>query len=376
LRDYAQNPQAGTRQACPSDRSGWLQRSRWLKGLTYAVAAGALAYVLLKLNLSDLRAGLSQMMWWPVVLAVVLQGVPRVVQAWRWGYLLRPVRTRMRVLLHAIYVGTLMNGILPLCPSDLVRGVMVAKRTRTGTARVLSSQAVERAADGVALVVVAWVAMRGLRVPTGVGQAMWALVGLVGAVIVVGLLMRVQHRRLRGYVDARQPVGRLGSMFKSTSLDLLHGAKAVKAWTMPISISAGVGIVAMQVLVMWLMLYAYHIDLSLLQAAGLFGIITIGTLIPNAPAKIGAWQFFCILGLGLFGVSEAHAAGFSLVAFVIWTVPSLLVGVGALVVSPVSWADLTGGKRSDRTGDTAGQTSVILPASPASRVAVRMDNIS
>ena len=56
------------------------------------------------------------MIWWPVVLAVLLHIAPRVVQAWRWGYLLRPVKTRMRVLLHAI--------------------------TRTGTVRVLSSQAV------------------------------------------------------------------------------------------------------------------------------------------------------------------------------------------------------------------------------------------
>jgi uncharacterized membrane protein YbhN (UPF0104 family) len=137
-------------------------------------------------------------------------------------------------------------------------------------------------------------------------------------------------------------------MLKATSLDLLQGARAIKVWTMPFSISTGLGMVVMQVTVMWLMLYAYHLDLSLVEAAGLFGIITIGTLIPNAPAKIGAWQFFCILGLGLFGVPATHAAGFSLVAFAIWTVPSLLVGVGALVLSPVSWAELTGARRTER----------------------------
>lgn len=163
--------------------------------------------------------------------------------------------------------------------------------------------------------------------------------------MLVGLAVTVKHRRLHGYVDSREPIGRMGRTLKSASLDLLIGAKAVKAWTMPISISTGAGMVAMQVGVMWLMLYAYRIDLSLLQAAALFGIITIGTLIPNAPGKIGAWQFFCILGLGLFGVPAAHAAGFSLVAFAIWTVPSLLLGVVALVLSPVSWAELTGRRR-------------------------------
>jgi uncharacterized membrane protein YbhN (UPF0104 family) len=256
----------------------------------------------------------------------------------------------VRVLLHAIYVGTLMNGILPLCPSDLVRAVMVAKGTRTGTVRVLSSQAVERAADGVALALVAWLAIRGLRVPAGVNSALLALVALVGAMLAVGLVMKLQHRRLHGYVDSRLPIGRVGRSLKAASLDLLTGAKAVKAWTMPISISTGMGIVGMQVTVMWLLLYAYRLNLSFLEAAALFGIITIGTLVPNAPGKIGAWQFFCILGLGLFGVPASHAAGFSLVAFAIWTVPSLLLGVIALIVSPVSWAELTRGRRPDDAG--------------------------
>ena len=332
-------------QARRPDNGSWLWRSRWLKWLTYAIAAAALVYVLWNLKLSDLRQGISNMIWWPVVLAILLQTAPRVVQAWRWGYLLRPVKTRMPVLLHAIYVGTLMNGILPLCPSDLVRGVMVARNTRTGTVRVLSSQAVERAADGVALALVAWLAIRGLRVPAAVDHALLALVALVGAMMAVGLLMTLMHRRLHGYVDSRRPAGRMGRTLKSASLDMLIGAKAVKAWTMPVSISTGFGMVGMHVAVMWLMLYAYRIDLSLWQAAALFGIITIGTLIPNAPGKIGAWQFFCVLGLGLFGVSATHAAGFSLVAFAIWTVPSLLLGVIALVVSPVSWAELTGCRR-------------------------------
>jgi glycosyltransferase 2 family protein len=319
-----------------------------LKGITYLVAAGALAYVLLKLDFSDLGRGISQMIWWPVVLAVVLQMAPRFVQAWRWGYLLRPIKTRLRTLLHAIYVGTLMNGILPLCPSDLVRGVLIARRTKTGTVRILSSQAVERIADGLALILVAMFAIHGLKVPAAVGSALWVVVGMVAALTAAGLAAKLQHRRLHGYVDSRRPTGRTGRAFKAGSLDVLSGAKAVKAWTMPISVSTGLVMVGMQVAVMWLMVYAYHLDLSFFESAALFGIITIGTIVPNAPGKIGAWQFFCILGLELFGVPSAHAAGFSLIAFAIWTVPSLLGGVLALILSPVSWAELIGGRRTGK----------------------------
>jgi len=309
------------------------------------LAAGALAYVLINLRLSDLAHGLSGMIWWPIVLAVLLQIAPRVLQAWRWGYLLRPVKIRLRLLLHAIYVGTLMNGILPLCPSDLVRGVMVARRTRTGTARVFTSQAIERVADGMVLALVVWLAIRGLDVPAGVDSALWVFVALVAVALLVGLFVMLKHRRLHRYVTHREPGGRAGRKLKDTSLEILAGIKAVKLWTMPVSISTGVGILAMQVVTLWLIVYAYRIDLSLLGTAALFGIITIGTLIPNAPGKIGSWQFFCILGLGLFEVPPTHAAGFSVIAFAIWTFPSLLLGALAMVLSPVSWAELRKGGR-------------------------------
>jgi len=323
---------------------------RWLTWVTYAVAAVAFGYVLWHLRLSDLRQGVSQIIWWPMILAVLLQIVPRFVQAWRWGYLLRPIKVRLDLLLHAIYVSTLMNGILPLCPSDLVRGVMVARRTRTGTVRVFSSQAVERAADGVALALVAWLAVRGLRVPVGVDQGLLALMALVAVGILVGVFLTLQHRRLHSYVSLREPEGRVGKGIKAASLEVLAGAKSVNGWTLPVSISTGLSMVAMQVVTMWLMLYAYHIDVSLFQAAAVFGIVTLGTLLPNAPASIGAWQFFCIMGLELFGVSATHAAGFSLVAFVLWTVPSLLIGVVALIVSPISWAELRGRRLPEATG--------------------------
>lgn len=283
------------------------------------------------------------MRWWPVVLAVLLQVAPRLVQAWRWGYLLRPVKVRVRLLLHAIYVSTLMNGILPVCPSDLVRGVMVARRTSTGTARVFTSQVVERVADGIGLVLVTWLVMRGLDVPAALDHALLALIAFMGACVAGGVVLFVKHRHFHSYVSGQEPASRTGKTAKRVSLEVLAGVKAVRAWTMPISISTGMGMLMMQAVTMWLMLYAYRIELSVLQAAALFGIITIGTLVPNAPGKLGAWQFFCVVGLELFGVPAAHAAGFSVIAFAIWTLPSLLLGAVAMVLSPVSWAELRRG---------------------------------
>ena len=312
---------------------------RWVKWLSYGIAAGAFAYVLLNLRLSDLAQGISGMVWWPVVLAIFLQMAPRVIQAWRWGYLLRPARVRLRLLLHAIYVGTLLNGLLPLCPSDLVRGAIVARRTEAGAVRVVTSQALERVADGIVLVLVVWFALRGLKVPPVLDSALWGIGMTLAAGLCSGLVVMLAHRRLHRFVARKEPGGRLGVKVKDLCLQTLSSLKAVRLWTWPLSLSAGLMILTVQVVTLWLIVYAYHIELSLFGVAALFGIITIGTLIPNAPGKIGAWQFFCILGLGLFEVPAARAASFSMVAFAIWTVPSLLLGVVAMIISPVSWTD-------------------------------------
>jgi hypothetical protein len=204
---------------------------------------------------------------------------------------------------------------------------------------------VERVADGIVLVLVVWFAIRGLRVPAALDSALWGFVAVVGAGLFIGLVIMLKYRRLHRFVTLRKPEGRAGRKLKDASLEILAGIKAVRLWTMPVSLSTGLGIVIMQVVTLWLIVYAYRIDLSLFGVAALFGIITIGTLIPNAPGKIGAWQFFCILGLGLFQVPATHAASFSVVAFVIWTLPSLLLGVVAMVLSPVSWADFRKGGR-------------------------------
>ena len=38
--------------------------------------------------------------------------------------------------------------------------------------------------------------------------------------------------------------------------------------------------------------------------------VRLGTIIPNAPANVGGFQFFVVLALGLFAVSKTTAAGF------------------------------------------------------------------
>jgi hypothetical protein len=48
---------------------------------------------------------------------------------------------------------------------------------------------------------------------------------------------------------------------------------------------------------------------------------------------VGTYQFFCVVGLTLFGVEKTLATGFSLIVFAVLTVPLWVIGLLALGLS-------------------------------------------
>jgi hypothetical protein len=49
-----------------------------------------------------------------------------------------------------------------------------------------------------------------------------------------------------------------------------------------------------------LVMVSYGLRLSFWIGMAVYLIVQLGTLIPNAPANVGAYQFFCVVGLRLF----------------------------------------------------------------------------
>ena len=71
-------------------------------------------------------------------------------------------------------------------------------------------------------------------------------------------------------------------------------------------------------------------------------VLRLGTIVPSAPANVGTYQFFCILGLMLFGVGKTAATAISMVAFVILTLPLWALGLFAVSRCGMTLASLLG----------------------------------
>lgn len=78
---------------------------------------------------------------------------------------------------------------------------------------------------------------------------------------------------------------------------------------------------------------ACGLQLSFWAGAVVLLIVHIGTAIPNAPSNVGTYQFFTVVGLQLFGIDKTLATGFSVVVFIVLTIPLWVLGLFAIARS-------------------------------------------
>ena len=311
-------------------------RGRRLRAFAgYAVAAVCLVWVLQDMPFGAMWGNVQRLRWGLVALAVAVDILSYVTQGLRWRLLLRPVGSLSWLdATRAIYAGLFASEVLPMRPGELVRAYAVARRLRTDVAAILPSIMVERLFDGVWLA--AGVGLTATLVP--LPRDLLRAGDVLGVVIVLAAVL-FMYVVLGG--SSGQPVG--------VEVDRIAGGRrppAVTAWLSQLRDGArkiGLGretyaafglslaLLAGQILAFWLVMRAYRLEAGPWVAAATLMVVHLGTAVPNAPANVGTYQFFCVVGLMLFGIDKTVASGFSVVVFVVLTVPLWLLGSVALV---------------------------------------------
>jgi uncharacterized protein (TIRG00374 family) len=153
---------------------------------------------------------------------------------------------------------------------------------------------------------------------------------IVATALFVYVVIR-KRKALEIKANIRQPRWKLLSFINRFMEHLINGLQDIGfSRSFYVSFIVSFLIPALQAIAFWLVIKAYGIQLSFWAGAIVFLIVHIGTAIPNAPANVGTYQFFCVVGLTLFGVEKTLATGFSLVVFIILTIPIWALGFFAL----------------------------------------------
>lgn len=329
-------------------------RRVWLRiALSYALATACLVWVFHDYDFRDLLRRVATMNLLLVVLAIIFDVLSFVCQGLRWRLLLRPFGS-ISVLraTQAIYTGMFVNQVLPLKLGELLRAYLISRWTSVKLGTVATSIVIERLFDGFWLAAACVMTMIFKPLPRRLieaGDALGALVLILLSLLIalslrrtslqalvprahVGDVRHSRHGSSDGGERRRKPVawtlaGSLGALLDRTAFDLraiLHTPSSLSAFALSLLL------MSLQWFAFWLAMLAFGLRLSPLTAAAVFIIVHVGTLLPGAPANIGTYQFFTVIGLVLFGVDKTTAAGFSLVVFVLLSVHTWGLGFWAL----------------------------------------------
>lgn len=327
----------------------------WLRTLlSYAIGFVCLVWVFHNYDFGDLLHRVAAMNPYWIVAAVLCDVLSYVCQGLRWRLLLRPFGS-ISVLrsTQAVYAGLFVNETLPMKLGELVRAFLVSRWMSVKLGSVAASILVERLCDGVWLAI--GIALMILLVPlprhlVEAGDIFW--VGIVVVLLLFALLAfkgRGLSQKSSAFIESAVKAGPgvqetvLGEAPRGNMVWLKISRAVVTllrrlslelhaiGWTrgMLLAFALSLALLLLQAASFWLVMLAYGLDQPFAAGIAVFLIVHLGTALPSAPANIGTYQFFTVLGLILLGVDKASATGFSLVVFALLSIPLWVLGLWA-----------------------------------------------
>ncbi len=288
----------------------------------YAIGLACLVWVFHDVAPGEVLAGFAGLRWDLVALAIVADIASYAVQGTRWTLLLRPIAPLSVVrATQAIYAGLFTNEVIPLRVGEVLRAFLASQWLKIPVSVVASSIAAERFLDGIWLALTAGLLVLVVPLPR-------YLVGaeeILAAVIFAGILVFLWILRRRACESGPAPRGgRLMQLLDqfASALRIMGGSRTFYA-----AGAASALLLVLQVLAFWLVMEAYGLRLSVARGAAVLLILHLGTMVPGPPSNAGTYQFFTVVGLTIFGVDKTAATGFSLVVFLLLTIPLWLLGL-------------------------------------------------
>ncbi|MDP9171869.1 MAG: flippase-like domain-containing protein [Acidobacteriota bacterium] len=308
---------------------------KWLLPVVgYSLSALSLVWVFSKFPFAQLGEHLRTMDWTWVAVAVLCELGVYFVDAWRWMVLLRPVGApSFGVCLQSVFVGLFANDLLPARAGEIIRCFLLSFKSEVPLSLALTSDFIERMMDGLWVVIIYVLITWQVATHTLVNRVMWGFsLGVVVIwLIILWMLFHRQHAHhfinntgwAARFVHFLEEIHRLG-----------HWPELNKA--MAISGLYWLG----QLLAVWAIARADGFYFSYSDMGFLLVVRTIFTLIPNAPASMGAYQASAVYALERLLTEPNSAKILAEIMFGFLTLPLVLGGAVAIAVAGFNLGDL------------------------------------
>jgi len=288
--------------------------------------------------------------WWILPgIAVYFIGV--LVRAWRWHYLLKPIKPiSTRSMFPITTIGYMGNNIYPARAGEVLRAVILKRREGVPVSASLATIIVERIFDGVVMLAFIFINLPELARLTsasgfvgniqqvaiyGTAAFTAALVMFLLAAMFPAITIRIGQWFIDRFLPARFRVQTTGLMHK-----FLDGLASLRS---PLNILmvfvTSVIIWLFETLKYWFVMHAFNFSVSFFALMLMNGIVNLATTIPSAPGYIGTFDAPGIAVLAAYGVDQATAAGYTLTLHAALWIPITLLGAYYMAREGIQWSD-------------------------------------
>ena len=279
-----------------------------------------------------------------VLLAVAAMFLMQLLRSIRWGIILRPIGKVGQISLFSVTsVGFLAIIAIPARLGELARPYLIAKKSRIPMSSALGTIFVERVLDSLTVLIIAVLALFFTPLPPWLvrSSVLFLLVTLgLFAVMILMIVRREATLRILAPLIGRLPARYAGAVNRLID-HFIEGFRIVVNPALLFSATLlSIVIWLVDVLVIYLLFLAFDFHLPVAAAFVLMIILIIGIAIPTAPGFIGNWHYFCILGLGLFGIPKTEALTFAIIYHALSIGIVILLGLIFLPFNRFSVSDL------------------------------------
>jgi uncharacterized protein (TIRG00374 family) len=279
-----------------------------------------------------------------VLPAVAVMFLMQLLRSIRWGLILKPIGKIDQVTLFSVTsVGFLAIVAFPARLGELARPYLIANKSHIPMSSALGTIFVERALDGLTILIIAVVTLFFTPLPLWLVRSIVLFLLATLALFVVMILMIVRREaslRLLAPVIGRLPARYAGTVNRLIG-HFIEGFRIMVDPALLLFVTLlSIVIWLVDVLAIYFLFLAFGLHLPVAAAFVLMIILIIGIAIPTAPGFIGNWHYFCILGLGLFGIPKTDALTFAIIYHTLSIGIVILLGLIFLPFNRFSIADL------------------------------------
>ena len=324
---------------------------RWQFWLGISISILFMYLALRGLQIGDMWSALQNAKYGWLIPGIAVYFLGVWVRAWRWHYLLRPLKPiSTRTMFPIVAIGYMGNNIYPARAGEVLRAVILKRREDIPVSASLATIIVERVYDGVVMLAFVFLnlpELARLTVDSGfVGNiqtlALWGAAAFIGvlAVFLLAAMFPLQAEKIIEWLINHFVPTRFRSKVLGTMLRFLGGLKSLRSPKEALMVFlTSVVIWLLETGKYWFVMHAFNFQVTFFALMLMNGIVNLATTIPSAPGYVGTFDAPGIAVLKAYGVKQATAAGYTLVLHVALWLPITALGAYFMAREGIRWGD-------------------------------------